>query len=516
MGNNDEKTKDISEVTAAVADATDVKEATVEKTDVPNMDFDEEDDLFTSMLADIEEADALTDIEENIEVSEEVDERNVEDILGSKKAKKKKNKKFKIWQKVLIGIGAVLLAVVLIVGISFLVMRNSGKDSIYNGITSTERPNMALKQEENATEKEIDIDLDNMDQMEDMEGVTGENSTNIADGGQSSNGGETSTNISFENTNDPDNNSNGNGSTSNSGSSSGSTKPTIQPAEDGADYDVVYKGEKYVYNDDMITLLLLGIDKTTKVEPAKDGISGGQSDAIFLVTLNPDTKIMDVIAIPRDSIAKIWVYDKNGNFVQTGKAQICLQHGYGDGMELSNERAVNAISNLMYGIPIHSCTSINMGAVGMLNDAVGGVTLESLETFDYAGYSYVKGQTITLKGNQAYEYLHYRDKSRHNTASERLARQKQYINLFIDKAISAAKEDLGVVTDVYNIIKDYTVTDLSLDEMVYLASEVVTYDFGEIYSLTGTLDTSRKYERFYLDEAALQDLIIKKFYQKVE
>ena len=60
-------------------------------------------------------------------------------------------------------------------------------------------------------------------------------------------------------------------------------------SDDGNEY-VSYKGNKYSYNSDILTFLVLGIDKKTKVEKAANYVSGGQSDSIFLVVLNPRTK----------------------------------------------------------------------------------------------------------------------------------------------------------------------------------------------------------------------------------
>lgn len=464
----------------------DISTSTDIKTDVDITDTSAVNEASYDTDVHIDDIDSAGAADEILELQNE----NAIKLLKKNKRKSKadvtKQKRSKIKTTLFI-IGGMILTFILVFAATLVIMRITGKSSLYNKAGST-GPNLLRDDPtSNASDNEIDIDLDDMGNI---------NNINNSD----SQGGSSN---------------NGNGD-SNTSSGQSTPQSTIQPAGSDDSYDIIYEGKKYAYNKDMITLLVLGIDSTEPVAPAKDGISGGQSDSIFLVLMNPHTMVMDIIAIPRDTITKLWVYDIQGNFVQTGDAQICLQHGYGDGMEISNERALKAVSYLMYDLPIHSVTSINMGAVGMLNDAIGGVTLESLETFDYAGFSYVKGETVRLKGNMAYEYVHYRDTKRHNTASERLARQKQYITLFIEQAMAAVKKDLGTVTDVYNIILDYLVTDLSLNEIVYLASEAISYDFGEFITLQGTLDTSRKYERYYLDEYALQKLIVEKFYEEVK
>lgn len=461
-----------------------------DSTDLEWIDIDSIDDLDdydTDINVDTNED---NDIDaDDITLADENDDEIDEDTEIIKPIEKKKKKKKKSWiKRILFIVLGTILTFVIVLAATLMIMRATGKKGLYNRASSS-GPNFIRDEDSNGENNgELDIDIDNMDNISNVENPSQGSSTN----------------------NDSSNNNTGNNGTTDTPSN------IIIATDKDAEYDVIYKGTKYVYNDDIITLLILGIDNYQAVSPAKDGISGGQSDSIFLVVMNPDTKKIDIIAIPRDTISKIWIYDKNGDFVQTGNAQICLQHGYGDGMKLSNERALKAISYLMYDLPIHSVTSINMGAVGMLNDAIGGVTLESLDTFNYSGFSFTKGKTVTLKGHMTFSYINYRDCSRHNTASERLARQKQYISIFIKQALNAVKKDLDIVTDVYNIISDYVVTDLKLDEMVYLASESVSYNFGEFISLQGTLDTSMRYERYYLDEEKLQELIIEKFYNKVK
>lgn len=392
-----------------------------------------------------------------------------------------------------ISLASFMVAIVL----SLVVMRENGKSSLYG---EADGQSMNFGQEN--TDKELDIDIGELN-GESTSGELGQNSTgdNQTSGENTSNTEKESSSSENATTQTPEENTTGN---------------IVQNIEGEEDYDVTLDGVKYKYNEDILTFLVLGIDKNEKVTPAKDGISGGQSDGIFLIVMNPHTKKIDIIAVHRDTIARLWIYDREGNFVQTGKAQICLQHGYGDGMEVSNERAKKAISTLFYDLPIHSVTSINMGAIGMLNDAIGGVTLEAMESFTRDGYTFVEGETVTLKGQQAYYYTRHRDINYHYTASKRLERQKQYLSKAVEQGMEAIKEDVGVLVDIYDIIKEYVVTDLSVDELTYIATESLDYSFGNIYSPSGTVDTSRRFERYYLNIEEFEKMIIDTFYEKVD
>ena len=286
--------------------------------------------------------------------------------------------------------------------------------------------------------------------------------------------------------------------------------------EDWQEGDVRYQGVHYRYNPDILTFLFLGIDKKTEVRAVKNGIDGGQADTLFLLVLNPHTEKISVIGIPRDTMTEIDIYGKDGRFERTEVLQICLQHGYGDGAASSCERTVKAVSNLFYGLPIGGYCAVNMGAIGSINDAVGGVEVTALE--DIPKSKIKKGDTVLLKGNQAYEYLHNRDVKTAASAEARLERQKQYVIAYAKKATEMMKKDITLPLTLYQSLTKYMVTDLSVDEISYLATNLSAYTFdgGDMSSLEGEVKLGNdRFEEFYADEQALYELILKVFYEEV-
>ena len=283
--------------------------------------------------------------------------------------------------------------------------------------------------------------------------------------------------------------------------------------------DLRYNGIHYRYNGDVLTFLFLGIDKKEEVKRVKDGIDGGQSDAIFLLVLNPHTKQINIIGIPRDTVAMLDVYDEDGKYLGNGEGQITLQHGYGDGAELSCERSLAAVSRLFYGLPIHGYCAINMGAIPLLNDAVGGIDVTALETLNLNGRTVKEGEAVHLEGNAAYDYLHNRDINSFNSAGKRLERQKQYLLAYAGAAIDTVTKDFTFPVTLYNTLTKYMVTDISVDEVSYLAGQALSYHFSDenMFILEGeTVVGRRNFEEFHVDEQALYDLIIRVFYEEVE
>ena len=290
------------------------------------------------------------------------------------------------------------------------------------------------------------------------------------------------------------------------------------PASNWQEGWVRHDGKVYEYNDDILTFLFLGIDKMDKVSPNPDLVSGGQSDAIFLLVVDTAAKDICLVGVNRDTIVDICMVgigDDGEDIIYP--SQLAVQHGFGDGMEGSCLMTQEAVSELFYDLPIHGYVSFNMGGIAELNDAIGGVELEILEDLPGVHEDWTKGTHVKLEGMDAFWYVKYRDTTIFESARGRLARQKQYLGIFSKQAIAATKKDITLPVTLYGALKDYIVTDLSIDEMTYLASELVNYrfDIDEIFTLEGTTITGEKHEEFYPDKDALRDLIIKVFYREV-
>ena len=129
-----------------------------------------------------------------------------------------------------------------------------------------------------------------------------------------------------------------------------------------------------------------------------------------------------------------------------------------------------------------------------------------------------QGTQITLKGEDAFYYVEWRDVTAFESNRVRLERQKQYLTLFLYKALEAAKKDITLPITLYKKLSSYMVTDVSIDEMTYLVSELLNYSFetDEIYSLTGTTEMGDGHEEFYPDYGELRKLMIRLFYREVD
>lgn len=281
---------------------------------------------------------------------------------------------------------------------------------------------------------------------------------------------------------------------------------------------VEYKGKVYEYNRDIMTFLVMGIDSNEKVGEAWDKTRGGQSDALLLFVVNPHDSTIRILHINRNVMTDIDVYNFYGDFVGTVKGQIALQHAYGDGMELSCARTVNVVSRLLWDIPIHGYCAINYIGIPIINDTVGGVEVTLLEDFTFFDEDMTEGKTMCLNGEQAFKYVQYRDTEVFNSVNGRMERIKQYLMALINTAKAEIRSDASVLIKLCEEIKPYVVTSINTDEIVYLVSELFSYqiDLEHFYQLEGETRMGELYEEFYVDEEYLNDLIMELFFEEVK
>ena len=178
-----------------------------------------------------------------------------------------------------------------------------------------------------------------------------------------------------------------------------------------------------------------------------------------------------------------------------------------------------AVSELFYGIPIHGYGALDMQSIATLNDAVGGVEVTVLEDMTKYRWDWKEGANVLLKGEDALLYIRERDEhsGELGTNIKRVERQKQYLNNYVSKLKDKMKQDITFPISLLNKVKKHLVTSLSADEIAYMADTLLGYDFSmeNIISIPGESKMGEKHEEFYIDDAALKQIVIDVFYEQV-
>lgn len=297
--------------------------------------------------------------------------------------------------------------------------------------------------------------------------------------------------------------------------SSPATEEGSSGTEEGVYY---YNGKKYRYNSDIVTILFMGIDQseTEMTEKVNSGQSG-QADTIALAVMNPKKNKIEFINISRDTMTEVESYDLAGNLMGTSVNHLAVGYAMGDGREKSCEIVKTAVSNLFYSLPINAYCALNMEALKKINNSIGGVRMTLDEDFAGADYSYSAGQIVTLNGDQALAYIRARDCETLDSNSVRMNRQKKYAMAFMTAAKIAVKANPTLITSLYSELASQMVTDLSVNEVTYLASQILNMEVNieDMHSLKGEAKQGEVYDEFYVDDKALLELILDIFYTEV-
>lgn len=277
---------------------------------------------------------------------------------------------------------------------------------------------------------------------------------------------------------------------------------------------LTYSGKKYVQNESVVPIALLGIDKYDIDKSESLSTESGQSDMNMVAAFDTETGKLTLISIPRDTLADVNVYDDSGEYIGIQQMQLCLSYSYGDGKKTSCENTVLSMERLLCGIEIGNYAALELNGIGAMADAVGGVEVVSLQTIA----DFNEGQTYLLTGERAQKYVQARDTSVFNSDAMRRERQIQYIKAFGKKAYEIAKSDIGAVSRLINTSKDYTYTSMSIDSVTYLATTVIqsgNFSMDNIIVIEGEAEmTDTGFMAIKPDPTSVFETVLSVFYEE--
>lgn len=291
---------------------------------------------------------------------------------------------------------------------------------------------------------------------------------------------------------------------------------TVEETLGGADNaPVSFNGRQYRRNPDVKAYLFMGVDRRGEAQSSGGYNGGGQADVQLLLAVDHAQKSFRVLQINRDTMTDVEVLGVRGDVIGTEYEQICLAHFYGDGLEDSCENTVRAVSNLLYGVKIDGYAAIQMEAIPILNDMVGGVTVTIEDDFSLVDPTLVQGETVTLKGEQAFHFIHDRYDVADGSNLSRMGRHRAYMHGFDEAFTAAAKEDRELVLKMYDAAHGYLVTDMGSKSITNLAEQCLGYENGGVVTMEGEAKLGEQFVEFYPDEASLRQTVLDLFYTEI-
>ena len=289
-----------------------------------------------------------------------------------------------------------------------------------------------------------------------------------------------------------------------------------QPATLGSNADWVDEnGNQYYYRHDLVTVLLIGVDYMGDKSNWDKGtdFNGGNADVLALAVLDPKTNGLTLVYIPRDTMADVVMLDDKGNFRENIHTNISAAHSYGDGGAISCELTEDAVSNLLYGIPIKRYVALDYDGISTINELLGGVQITFDKDYTNLDKAFTAGSTLVLSDQQMKTFITSRDESELNSAYNRGERQMLLIRAIFNQCKTSFQKDITLPVKFYMGSQDYVTTDLSTTEMTYLARQFFAAKLGanSVVTLQGTMTHGKKYAEYDLDKDWLHDFVVRTF-----
>lgn len=202
-------------------------------------------------------------------------------------------------------------------------------------------------------------------------------------------------------------------------------------------------------------ILLAGVDST-----GED--TGTRTDTLMLIKANSKDNSVDMISIPRDSYVSI-----NGKMDKINAA-----HSYG-GIDLT----MDVVRNFL-GINLDKYMVISFEAVIKGIDVLGGM---DVDVSDKVGAAMgISPGVHKMTGDQVLSYVRFR-KGYQNADLGRINTQQDFLKQFIKE--SSKIENLPKLPKVYQAMKPYIKTNMSLKELSSLAMKFKSVDSSKLNSV---------------------------------
>lgn len=298
---------------------------------------------------------------------------------------------------------------------------------------------------------------------------------------------------------------------------SGNGEPPSGSEDSGA--LVLYEGTWYAPRSDVETVLVLGLDRSEREGIGMTG-SYAQSDLMLLLEIDRTNETCRVIHLNRDTMATIQDFDRYGRPAGTYTAQLTLAYAHAQAYTGNDTTAcmsaVKAVSELLYGVEIDHYVTLTMDGLMELNDLAGGVEVEIRDDFSAVDPTLVQGERVTLLGEHALNYVRTRWYVGESTNLERMERQREYLLALREKLSLLAEQDEEFILSSLMKVNDYMDSDCTIQQLSALAEDIRAYPVERYVSPEGRAEQAGDVMEFYVEENALQKLVIEDFYAPVE
>ena len=224
--------------------------------------------------------------------------------------------------------------------------------------------------------------------------------------------------------------------------------------------------------------------------------SGLRTDTLMLVTVDEKEKTYNVLSIPRDTLT----------YASYSVPKINGAYGYYGCGEAGMEALLDLVEDCV-GFQPDGYVLIDWNGFEELVDIMGGIEFEVPMDMELDGVTLTAG-TQHLDGRQALTVARFR--AGYSLADlQRVEVQRQLIAAAVDQWLTVP--NLLKIPDAVSCVKNSTVTNLNVLNILWLARDLKVCSSGVNETLPGTAQTIGDGSYYVLDPAAVADLINRYF-----
>lgn len=272
---------------------------------------------------------------------------------------------------------------------------------------------------------------------------------------------------------------------------------------------VLEKGEqKHFYRGNEITnYLVIGIDRES-MQSTGSYQRGGQADFLVVLSIDRVKRTITPVMLDRDTMTTVQTYGVFGHPSGERVMQLCLAYAY-SGLEVSNgDNAEQAVETLLQGVRIDRRIELDVSAIRLVNDALGGVEVQLKDDFTVYDPAMTKGATLRLMGDQAEFFVRGRMTVADGTNASRMMRQQQYLSGLLEQFRKAAAENASTASELLNELQGHMSANVRDDILLREINLYGDYEWKPMVTLMGehAIDQAG-FAEFWLNKTALKNMI---------
>lgn len=276
-------------------------------------------------------------------------------------------------------------------------------------------------------------------------------------------------------------------------------------------------GTETKMRENMEVIMVCGTDTRETIPEDNDYVHYSQADVIYVYAIDHKNKTYQCIQINRDTMTSVKQVVGIGEDT-IANMQICLAHSYGKTEQARCLNTVDAVEGLLFDVPVNHYISLNLSAISVLNEQVGGVTVTIPAGMEKADPAFVEGATVKLQGDQAEKFVRARMELNDDSNIFRMQRQEIFMKAWKEQAKAKMNEESGFPVKMVLALSDYMTSDMTANALSTLANQLKEYkDLGTLTTTGETLEEGdgRLFREFHVDKEDLKKKVIELFYEEV-